>query len=377
MGNYHGGGGGGDNGGDGGAGTSGSIGLGGTSYVSGTSADAVAGVQSGNGSITVLSAQTALFTEVVASATLTASAGTDFGVVTTNTTTTRAFTFSNTGALAISGAYVGVTGTGLSLTNNTCGTSGAQTTLAAGASCTVTVSYTPTAAGTLSSAVLSAYGSGITTKTASLTGSAVAPIAAGTVYYGPAVNSSTYGTVASGSNITRTVAIYNTSGQTLTGMGAPSLSGSAFYTIASTTCASTLATGSSCTVTVRYAPTATDTSSTLVSMDVPGVGTVSGKVFGSTSETLVYGKAAEGGTVTLTAPAGKTLGEVVFASYGTPAGSTGATYVAGSCHAKSSLSLATTAFTGKTTGSLGSNNTNFGDPCNLTSKTLAVAVRVY
>lgn len=378
MGNYNGGGGGGYNGGDGGAGTSGSIGLGGTSYISGTDATAVAGVQSGNGSITVLSAQTAVFTEVVASATLTASAGTDFGVVTTNTTTTRAFTFNNTGPLAISNAYVGVTGTGLSLTNNTCGTSATPTVLAAGSSCTVTVAYTPTAAGTLSSAVLSAYGSGITTKTASLTGSAMAPIAAGTVYYGPAVNSSTYGTVASGSSITRNVAIYNTSGQTLSGMGAPSLSGSAFYSITSTTCASTLATGSSCTVSVRYAPTAADTSSTLVSMDVPGVGTVSGKVFGSTSETLVYGKVSESGTLTLTAPGGKTLGEVVFASYGTPTGTTGATYVAGSCHAKQSYTLATSAFTGKATGSLAANNTTFGgDPCNGTAKTLAVAVRVY
>lgn len=206
-----------------------------------------------------------------------------------------------------------------------------------------------------------------------LTGSALAPIAAGTVYYGPAANSSTYGTVAAGSSVTRNVAIYNTSGQTLTG--------SAYYSITSTTCASTLATGSSCTVSVRYAPTVADTSSTLVSMDVPGVGTVSGKVFGkvfgSTSETLVYGEVNESYTPTLTAPQGKTLGEVVFTSYGTPAGTTGATYVAGSCHAKTSLSLATTAFTGKTTGSLAASNTNFGDPCSGTSKSMAVAVRVY
>lgn len=377
MGNWNGGGGGGYNGGDGGDGSPGTPGQGGTSFVYGTNTEALAGVQSGNGEVTVFSHNSSYFVEQVAQTSLSATAGADFGTVPTNTTTSRSFTYSNTGSIPVSGVYAAVTGTGLSLSSNSCGTLASPVNLAAGQTCSMTVAYTPTTAGALASASLSVTSSGATAKSQALAGSAIAPVPVGSMYLAPAVNSSSYVLAASGSNATRNIALYNTSGQSMGGFGVPSLTGSAFYTITSNGCTATVANGASCVIAVRYAPTAADTSSAQLSINVPGVGAVSASVYGSTSETLVFGKVTEGNSITLTAPNGKTLGEVVFASYGTPAGSTGATYVAGSCHAKNSVTAATTAFTGKTTGSISAHNNVFGDPCNGTSKSLAVAVRVY
>lgn len=94
------------------------------------------------------------------------------------------------------------------------------------------------------------------------------------------------------------------------------------------------------------------------------------------SPTNSYNMVAEGGTLSLTAPAGTVFREVVFASYGTPTG-TGPNYVQGSCHASNSLTQVTAAFLNKQTGSISASNGTFGDPCYGTSKRLAVVLRAY
>lgn len=81
---------------------------------------------------------------------------------------------------------------------------------------------------------------------------------------------------------------------------------------------------------------------------------------------------AEGGSITLTPPAGSKYTSVVFASYGTPNTST---YVTGGCHASNSATVVASYFVGQTTAvTIGANNTVFGDPCSGTGKTLAIKV---
>ena len=87
---------------------------------------------------------------------------------------------------------------------------------------------------------------------------------------------------------------------------------------------------------------------------------------------LVSGWVNEGGTLTLTAPAGETFTAVVFASYGTP--TTTDPYATGSCHAATSTAVVAAAFVGRSTAGIGATNGVFGDPCVGTYKRLAVTL---
>lgn len=89
---------------------------------------------------------------------------------------------------------------------------------------------------------------------------------------------------------------------------------------------------------------------------------------------VICGTAAEGGTVTLTAPPGNAFVSVEFASYGTPDGSCGS-FTLGTCHASSSLAIAEAALIGQSTASIGANNGVFGDPCGGTVKRLYIQAR--
>ena len=88
---------------------------------------------------------------------------------------------------------------------------------------------------------------------------------------------------------------------------------------------------------------------------------------------VMYGQVAQGQTLTFTAPAGAVFTDVTFASYGTPTGTNG-NYVLGSCHGPNSQAVVAQALVGNNTGSIHAENGVFGDPCNGTSKTLAVQV---
>lgn len=89
----------------------------------------------------------------------------------------RTFTLRNTGNTTATGVYAQVTGTNVTLTVNSCGTSASPATLAADATCSVTATYAPSSTGTLTSSSLSTYGSFATSpSTVNLTGTAVAPV---------------------------------------------------------------------------------------------------------------------------------------------------------------------------------------------------------
>jgi hypothetical protein len=88
---------------------------------------------------------------------------------------------------------------------------------------------------------------------------------------------------------------------------------------------------------------------------------------------VVYGEVAEGGTLTLTAPAGAVFTAITFASYGTPTGTSGNYIRNDNCHASNSLSVASAALLNKNSGTITVSNALFsGDPCPNTLKKLAV-----
>jgi hypothetical protein len=97
-------------------------------------------------------------------------------------------------------------------------------------------------------------------------------------------------------------------------------------------------------------------------------GTVS---FTTNSNGIICATAAEGSYLTLTAPAGKVITGINFASYGTPTGSCGS-FVTGSCHASNSLSVVSALAIGRNSVTIGALNSIFTDPCNGTVKRLYV-----
>mgnify|MGYP001599973352 FL=1 len=96
-----------------------------------------------------------------------------------------------------------------------------------------------------------------------------------------------------------------------------------------------------------------------------------GFCFRSSSQGSMCGTAPEGGTVTLTAPAGNVFTSVTFASYGTPNGSCGA-FTIGSCHAANSVSVVQGLIIGNNSASIPATNATFGDPCVGTGKRLYI-----
>jgi hypothetical protein len=75
----------------------------------------------------------------------------------------------------------------------------------------------------------------------------------------------------------------------------------------------------------------------------------------------IYGATSEGQTLILTAPAGKVITSVEFASFGTPTG-TGGNYSIGSCHASNSVSIISAAALGQTSLTILASSTVFGNP---------------
>jgi len=187
----------------------------------------------------------------------------DFDTVNTGSSSSaKTFTLANAGNGALTIASVGISGTNaasFTIGSNSCGS-----TLAAGASCTIAVTFTPTAAGA-ASATLSVYDA-VGTQSASLTGTGAAARATLT----PA--SADFGSVNTGSLSAKTFTLANAGNAALT-ITSVSIAGTnaASFTIGSNSCGSTLAAGASCTVTVTFAPTTTGTASAVLTVtDVVG-----------------------------------------------------------------------------------------------------------
>jgi len=87
----------------------------------------------------------------------------------------------------------------------------------------------------------------------------------------------------------------------------------------------------------------------------------------------VCGTGAENDNVVMGCPNGQVITGVVFAGFGTPAGSCG-TFTAGSCNATDAVDVVKALCVGRSTCTIPARNDVFGDPCDKTTKHLAVDV---
>jgi hypothetical protein len=152
----------------------------------------------------------------------------------------QTFTWTNNSSFATTIQSASITGSDFNIVNNGC-----QSTIAAGTSCTITVTFTPTAlgarAGTLNVV------SGGNTLTATLTGT-------GTPGYSFSSGTLSFGSLDVGANATQSL--------TLTSLASGPLPIPAFvttgpYTVSTTACGSSLAAGASCPVAITFLPTTT------------------------------------------------------------------------------------------------------------------------
>lgn len=188
--------------------------------------------------------------QVVAGAAATLSPSLAFGNVNTNANASLSATLTNTGGIALSliaPTATSVAGSDFSFVSTTCATS-----LAAGASCTVTVKFAPTAvvARTGSLTVITSAGS----LTSTLSGTGV-QAASATITGSPA--SVAFGAVNKGGFRVRSLTITNASAVPATGLsyGATGGGSRGWYYVGAGTCPATggtLAAGASCTLTVEF-----------------------------------------------------------------------------------------------------------------------------
>jgi pimeloyl-ACP methyl ester carboxylesterase len=170
-----------------------------------------------------------------------------FGIQAVGTTSSaRTINVTNVGNVALSITSISVTGTNRAnfVQTNTCGTS-----VAVGAACTVSVTFTPSAAGPRTAAVTLKGGAGTQTVTLDGTGQAA---------LGVSPTSIAFGNQALGSmGTTHTVTISNNTG-VLVNIAAIAVNGTnpGDFQQTSSTCGPTLAFNSSCTINLVFAPSA-------------------------------------------------------------------------------------------------------------------------
>ncbi|MFO1315549.1 MAG: choice-of-anchor D domain-containing protein [Burkholderiales bacterium] len=191
-----------------------------------------------------------------------------FGSITVGTTAAaKAVTISNTGGASATGLGVASSdAVKFPLSGNTCGS-----TLAAGASCTVSVAYAPAAAAADSGTLTVSFAGGTPISVAlSGTGSAAptpnvtatpAPIAFGNV---------TVGQTSPGTTVT----VANTGSAAATGVAFAG-SNAAEFVVSNNTCGATIGAGASCTLAIAYSPSAAGADSATLTITYGGGGAVS------------------------------------------------------------------------------------------------------
>jgi hypothetical protein len=171
-----------------------------------------------------------------------------FGNVVVTTTKALNLTLSNTGGATLTGITLGAFPTGFSQTGGTCGA-----TLAAGSTCTINVTFAPTAVQSYSGTLTITASVPVTGSPVTLTGTGTAAIRAATV----APNPLAFGNWAVGTTSNaRTLTVTNTGNVALAG-GAFTFGGGPPqpFSRSGGTCTATLGVGASCTINVVFAPT--------------------------------------------------------------------------------------------------------------------------
>jgi len=168
-----------------------------------------------------------------------------------STTAAQVVTVKNTGTGTVTLTSETITGTNATSflkSATTCGT-----TLAAGASCTVSVEFKPAAAGALTGSLSVADNATGSPQAVALTGTGVAPLTVSLSPTSLAFASTTVGSTTAAQVVTvknTGTAVVTLTSETITGTNATSFLKSA------TTCGTTLAAGASCTVSVEFKPAA-------------------------------------------------------------------------------------------------------------------------
>jgi hypothetical protein len=242
---------------------------------------------------------------------------------TTSPAQTLTLTNGTGAALTISGVVITGTNSGDFAQTNGCGAS-----LAAAASCTINVTFKPTAAGSRSATLAVTDNATGSPRTASLTGTGTAPA----VTLSPAsltFASQTVGTTSTPQSVTLT----NTGNATLTFSGSPLFSGD-FASASGGTCGTTVAAGASCTIAVNFKPTATGTRTGAVTINdncpyspqtIPLTGTGAASTVTLSPSSLTFASQAVGTTsaaqaLTLTNSTGSALAISSVAVTGTNSG---------------------------------------------------------
>ena len=173
-----------------------------------------------------------------------------FGTIATGSSATKSVTLNSTGTAALPISGFSFTGTGAAsfTQSNNCGTS-----LAVGTRCTISVTFTPTTAGTKSASLVFTPGAGLATSSVTLSGSTGTPTFSRT----PATLTS-FGNVTRGTaSAVKQVTVKNTS----TSVGLPFSSTSISFTGANFTeflqansCPALLAPQASCIISVQFRP---------------------------------------------------------------------------------------------------------------------------
>ena len=272
------------------------------------------------------------------------------------TTAAQTITLMNTGNAALTITSITITGANPTdfAETNTCGSS-----LAAGASCTVSVTFTPASAASFAASLSIADNASGTPQTVALSGTGTAPSAPG-VSLSPATL--TFSAVAGATSAAQSTTLMNTGSATLSITGI-SIAGTNSSDFAETnTCGETLAAGASCTVSVTFTPTSAASFTATVSVadnasGSPQTVTLNGAgnpapsftVSSSTPSQTV----APGGTatysITVTPQNGTFAGAVSLAASGLPTGATAtfapSSVTPGSAAASSTLTIQTAATT--------------------------------
>jgi hypothetical protein len=165
-------------------------------------------------------------------------------------------TFANSGGVAVALGAPQVSSADYSIRSTTCGSS-----LAAGASCVVTVAFTPTASGDRpGTLMLAASGAGGVSASVALDGSGLAPahlvVTPASLSFGSWADNTT--------SPAQTLTLSNTGGVGAV-LATPVLTGQ--YSIRANSCPATLASGASCSVSVLFAPTGSGSLSGSLSLE--------------------------------------------------------------------------------------------------------------
>ncbi|WP_158304643.1 beta strand repeat-containing protein [Methylibium petroleiphilum] len=214
-----------------------------------------------------------------------------FGTIQVNDTKDLVATLNNTGNIAATTTARSIAGTGFAINATTCSTS-----LAAGASCTITVRYSAPSAAS-HSGTLTVTSANAATDTSSLSGTGRAASAT--------LSAPAHGTMAAGSTKDVTAILSNTgiAPMSVTVPTAGSVSGSGFSFV-STTCSTSLAAGADCSIVVRLTYSGTTAHSGTLSVGTEAgtkTASLSGQsqaaVVGFSGSSVAFGNVTVGNTV--------------------------------------------------------------------------------